>query len=335
MWNEAPPAVSVVLPVFNDEAFVASAILSVLAQTYADFELIIVDDGCTDRSMDICATFDDPRIVIVREAHRGLAGARNTGILHARGTYVALLDSSDMWAPEKLEVHVAHLESDENIGASTSAIMMIDTEGRPTGVVQRPKTGPITARDVYCGRVVLSASAPVFRWEMLIESALPEDASGRHRVFDERLRRSEDMECWTRLAVTSRFRFETIDRPLTQFRVIPGSMSADIIRQIDSWDAASELISHIAPEFIEECGAEGRACKLSQLARSCVQMRDRGLGLTLACEAVSHFPGLLWREPAKTLATLLACLAMRLLPQRKSARLLLVARSALAGGLAP
>jgi len=335
MWNEAPPAVSVVLPVFNDEAFVASAVLSVLAQTYTDFELIIVDDGCTDRSMDICATFDDPRIVIVHEAHRGLAGARNTGILHARGSYVALLDSSDMWAPEKLEVHVAHLESDENLGASTSAIMLIDTEGRPTGVVQRPKAGAITARDVFCGRVVLSASAPVFRWEMLIESALPEDASGRHRVFDERLRRSEDTECWTRLAVTSRFRFETIDRPLTRFRVIPGGVSADIIRQVDGWDTAAELISHIAPDFVAECGAEARASTLSQLARRCVQMRDRGFGLRLVCEAISHCPGLLWSEPARTAATLLACLAMRLLPRRKLARLPAVGRPALAGGLAP
>jgi glycosyltransferase involved in cell wall biosynthesis len=330
MLASAPPAVSVIMPVCNTEAFVAQAIRSVLAQSFVDFELIVVDDGSTDRSLAICESFADPRISIVRQTSRGMAGARNTGILHARGRYVALLDSDDIWAPEKLALHVAHLESDHDIGASTSGALLIDASGDPLGIRKRPKTGNITARDVFCGQVVVSASAPVFRWEMLIESALPEDAEGRHWVFDERLRRFEDVECWTRIAVTSRFRFETINQPLTYDRIVPGQ-ATDVVRQRESWDAACEKIAHIAPDFVADCGAEARARALRTLARRCLRMNDRGLGLSLVCEAVSHWPALLWREPARTGATLLACLAMRLLPQRKFARLLLAASPALSG----
>ena len=83
------PAISVVMPVYNVEAYVAEAIRSVLGQTMADFELIIVDDGGSDASMAICRGFADPRIRIIAQANRGLAGARNTGILAARARSIS------------------------------------------------------------------------------------------------------------------------------------------------------------------------------------------------------------------------------------------------------
>jgi glycosyltransferase involved in cell wall biosynthesis len=311
MLGTKAPAVSVVLPVYNAEAFVADAIGSVLAQTFTDFELILVDDGGTDRSMEICEAFTDPRIRIVRQTHRGLAGARNTGFLVADGMYVAFLDAEDMWAPNKLALHVAHLETSEDLGASTSGAMLIDADGNELGIYRRPKTGKVTARDVFCGRVVVNGSAPVFRWEMLVESALPEDSLGRHWVFDERLRRSEDVECWTRLAVTSRFRFEALDEKLTYERVGLGRVSGDLMRGIDGWDEACDKIEHIAPEFVALCGDEARALELRSMAIRCVQARDGARGLPLMYQAISHFPALLWREPVRTAATLAACLALR------------------------
>jgi glycosyltransferase involved in cell wall biosynthesis len=322
------------MPIQNDEDTVAAAISSVLVQTFQDFELILVDDGSTDRSMSICRSFADRRIVIVRQPHRGRAAARNTGILHARGNYVALLASHDMWAPDKLVTHIAHLETDPGLGASTSAVILMDEFGKSTGVTQTPKTGPVTAGDVFCGRVVVNGSAPVFRWEMLIESALPEDAAGRHRVFDESLRYGEELECWTRLAVTSRFRFEAIDRPLTYSRIAAENSTLGVGRQLDLWQEVSDRIAHIAPEFVEACGAEARATELRSLARSCVQTRDRALGLTLICEAVSICPAMLWREPLSTTLTFLACLVMRLLPHDNLAQLLLLATPPIPGGLA-
>jgi glycosyltransferase involved in cell wall biosynthesis len=328
MFSTTSPAVSVVMPVYNVEAYVADAIASVLAQTYRDFELVIVDDGGSDRSLFICRSFDDPRIRIVTQANRGLAGARNTGIAQARGRYIALLDSDDVWEPRKLEFHVAHLQSDPQLGVSYSVAELIDDSGRRLGIYQRPKLGEVSARDVFCGRAISNGSTPVFRREMLEEGALPNETAGRLWCFDEALRRSEDVECWTRLALTSRFRFEALPVVLTLYRVNSSGLSADVVRQLNSWDQVCAGLARIAPAFIAAHLREARGRELRYLARRCVQIRDRGLGLTLALEAISHWPSLLWEEPIKTLSTLAACAAMRIMPQQAFARLLTFASSA-------
>src|SRR4028119_483182 len=102
--------VSVIIPVYKVEKYVAATVQSVLQQTYKNFELLLIDDGSPDRSVEICQQFTDPRIKIISQTNRGLAGARNTGIRHAQGDYIALLDGDDMWLPNKLEKHIEHLE---------------------------------------------------------------------------------------------------------------------------------------------------------------------------------------------------------------------------------
>ena len=99
------PRVSVVIPVYGVEQFVEVCVRSVLEQSYEDFEVIIVNDKSPDRSLEICEAIKDPRIRIVTHLeNRGLAGARNTGIRHARGEYIAMLDSDDLWKKNKLNI---------------------------------------------------------------------------------------------------------------------------------------------------------------------------------------------------------------------------------------
>jgi glycosyltransferase involved in cell wall biosynthesis len=315
MSSEKPPTVSVVMPVYNVERFVAEAIRSVLDQSYEDFELIIVDDGGCDGSVDICRGFHDPRIRIISQLNGGLAAARNTGIASSQGRYIALLDSDDAWATDKLARHVEHLDANPQVGASYAGSELRDAAGNALGILQLPKLGRARAKDVFCGRAILNGSSPVFRRAMLEESALPSSAPGRLCIFDESLRRSEDVECWTRLALTSRFEFEGIAGALTYYRVSASGLSADVIKQLDSWDAVFARLAPIDPAFIAAHGKEARSRELRYLARRCVQMRDRGLGLSLAWEGLRHFPLLLLLEPAKTATTLLACLLMRLLPR--------------------
>jgi glycosyltransferase involved in cell wall biosynthesis len=332
MFEPIRPAVSVIMPVYNVEAFVGGAIRSVLSQSFRDFELIIVDDGGADGSLAICKSFDDPRIRIVTQRNRGLAGARNTGIAQARGSYIALLDSDDLWEPRKLAVHVAHLGSHPDVGASYGGSELIDGAGRRLGIYQRPRAGTGSAKHVFCGRTISNGSVPVFRREMLEEGALPGDRGGRTYYFDETLRRSEDVECWTRLALTGRFTFESVPDILTLYRVNSGGLSADVVRQLASWDEVRAKLERIDPAFIAAHGREARGRELRYLARRCVQIRDRGLGLTLALEALSHCPRLLFEEPVKTLSTLVACFAMRTLSNNAFAALLRFVRPVLAEG---
>src|SRR2546422_627426 len=110
------PLVSVVIPVYNGEQYLADAIQSVLDQTYPNFEAIVVDDGSTDGSAAVAKRVGEA-IRYVHQANGGVSKARNTGIAAARGTYLAFLDQDDLWLPDKLAAQVAYLDSHPEIGA--------------------------------------------------------------------------------------------------------------------------------------------------------------------------------------------------------------------------
>ena len=114
------PAASVVVPVYNTAATVAETLDSLFAQTLDNFEVIIVDDGSTDNSMEIVRGYDDPRCEIVSQKNRGLNGARNAGIRHSKAPYIAFLDADDLWRPQMLEKHVEHLDGHPKVGISFS-----------------------------------------------------------------------------------------------------------------------------------------------------------------------------------------------------------------------
>lgn len=107
--QEAKPLVSVIMPSYNAEKYIKEAIESVIAQTYKNWELFVIDDGSTDRTAEIARSYaeKDSRIILHRNSHNmGTAKTRNTGIKLANGEWIATLDSDDMWHPEKLEIQL-------------------------------------------------------------------------------------------------------------------------------------------------------------------------------------------------------------------------------------
>ncbi|WP_417608766.1 glycosyltransferase family 2 protein [Parasphingorhabdus sp.] len=309
------PSISVIMPVYNVEQYVPAAVDSVLAQTFTDFELIIVDDGGTDMSVEICASYDDPRIRIISQANRGLAGARNTGILEARGEYIALLDSDDSWDRDKLALHKIHLDNNPQVGVSYSGSRFIDADGTPLRQAQRPKLNNISAKDILTRNPIGNGSAPVIRKTALESIAfLHRDEPRRICFFDETFRQSEDIELWIRMALTGGFRFEGIGGLLTNYRVVSGGLSANIAAQYDSWNRMMKKVENNAPEFFAEVGDEARAYQLRYLARRAVQMGDGAFALALFKDAVSVSSRPLVKEPVKSAVTLLAAAAARYLP---------------------
>ncbi|MDL1981521.1 MAG: glycosyltransferase [Deltaproteobacteria bacterium] len=106
------PKVSIVIPTYNRAWLLRKAILSVLNQTYQDFEIIVVDDASNDNTIDVISALNDKRIKYIRhDVNKGEAGARNTGILNTNGQYIAFLDDDDEWLPKKLELQVNKLEN--------------------------------------------------------------------------------------------------------------------------------------------------------------------------------------------------------------------------------
>ena len=112
-----PRTITVVIPLYNKEAIIERAIASVLAQTHADLQLIIIDDGSTDRSPEIAAAVADPRITLVRQENAGPGAARNAGIRLAETDYVAFLDADDEWEPDHLATAFARLEANPGCAA--------------------------------------------------------------------------------------------------------------------------------------------------------------------------------------------------------------------------
>src|SRR5438132_1599837 len=116
MVGITPLCVSVVIPVYNGERYLADAIQSVRDQTYQNFEVIVVDDGSTDGSADVAQRFGEA-IRYVHQANGGVCKARNAGIAAARGAYIAFLDQDDLWLPDKLAAQVTYLDSHPEVGA--------------------------------------------------------------------------------------------------------------------------------------------------------------------------------------------------------------------------
>jgi glycosyltransferase involved in cell wall biosynthesis len=317
-----PPVVSVVMPVYNVEAYVAEAVQSVLSQSFPDFELIIVDDGSQDRSVALCRDFADPRVRIVSQANRGLAGARNTGIAHARGRFVALLDSDDRWHPAKLQLHVIHLNSAPWVDVSYSGSRMIDARGCPLRVAMRPKLRGISPADILLRNPVGNGSAGVIRRSALdrVGFAHPTEP-GRTCWFDESFRQSEDIEMWLRMALRHGCRFEGIEGLLVDYRIVGGGLSARIPQQFEAWRRAVEGMIDDAPAFMRRFLPQARAYQLRYLSRRAVQLGDGAFALALLRDAMRSAPMIALHEPAKTAQTLAGAMAVRYLPQAAMRRL--------------
>ncbi len=311
------PAISVVMPVYNAERFVAIAMKSVLGQTFCDIELLVIDDGSQDESVKICQGIADRRTRIIRQQNQGVSSARNTGITHARAGIIAFIDSDDVWAPEKLEHHISHLHRRYDVGISYCGAKLIDESGRSLGIYQCPVLYGVTPREVFCGQVIRNGSVPVIRRAVLDEMAWRTPARGdRFSYFDESFQQSEDVECWTRIALTSDWLFEGISGELASYRVNSRGISADVIRQLATWERVCAKVATYAPEFIAAHGQEARGRQLRYLARRACSNRDRKLALQLVLQALRTWPQMLRDEPIKTSVTVTACALLRMMPER-------------------
>jgi glycosyltransferase involved in cell wall biosynthesis len=207
--------VSAIIPTYNYARYVAAAVESVLAQNFKDLEIVVVDDGSTDDTIDTLRPFAE-RIRYIPQAHRGLAAARNAGIRSSRGQYLAFLDSDDLWLPDKVSMQVGRLDVEAAVGlVYTEATLFNDkspTEISHSFWSEHPsgKILPSLLR-----HNVVPSPTPMVRRELF-------DQVG---PFDERLNACEDWDMWIRIAQVSEFAY--VDRVLAKYRVHSANMSLD------------------------------------------------------------------------------------------------------------
>jgi GT2 family glycosyltransferase len=192
------PVFTVVMPAYNAAATIAPAIRSVLAQTRVDWELIVVDDGSTDDTVAQVTPFlSDPRIQLVPQENRGLSSARNTAIALARGRYISMLDSDDLWMPSYLDAMGRVLARDADVAfAHTDAWALDDATRRirrsSTMSPQRPPNPPPSEPREF---LALLLQRNFLYYGATIRRKVLEHVG----LYDERLRRAEDYELWLRI----------------------------------------------------------------------------------------------------------------------------------------
>lgn len=213
------PKISVVIPVYNGEQTIQETIDSVLAQTFADFELIIINDGSSDRTVEIVKENLDSRIKLYSYPNKGLSASRNRGMQRSQGDYISFIDADDLWTQDKLATQYHALQNTPTALVAYSGTSRIDEYSKvlyniPLANLRGNVYNYLLLRDI-----VGSGSNPLIQRQALLTIG----------GFDESLKAAEDWDMWIKLSA----KYEFIDVPLHQiwYRRSPQSMSSQIIRQ--------------------------------------------------------------------------------------------------------
>jgi len=184
------PRVTVILPVYNTERYVHQAIDSILAQTFENFEFIIIDDGSTDGSADIIAQYKDQRIRFIRKPrNEGLVSALNLGIELALGEYIARMDADDIALPERLEKQVAFLDSHPDVVVVGTKAWRID----PAGKIIESMISVTRWEDVH--RYLRSGANRLIHSSVMMRTEIVRKIGG----YREQFRHAEDIDLWLRI----------------------------------------------------------------------------------------------------------------------------------------
>lgn len=196
--NDSAPSFSVIIPLFNKEGTISRAIQSVLAQSIPDFELIVVNDGSTDNSLDAVLAIDDSRIAILEQENQGVSVARNRGVEVARSNYLAFLDADDEWLPDFLSVISNLTKSYPDAGAYATAyyVQNPDHDVELASLNFVPKTAAGGLIDSYY-RCIASGNNPVWSSAVCIPKSVFVDIG----CFPAGVRLYEDLYMWSSIAI--------------------------------------------------------------------------------------------------------------------------------------
>ncbi len=212
------PLISVIIPVYNGEKTIRETIESVLSQTFTDFELIVINDGSQDATLQIVERIQDARLKVFSYPNSGQATSRNRGIARACGEYISFIDADDLWTPDKLEAQLKALQDNPQAAVAYSWTKCIDESGQ----FSRRGSHISDRGDVYAKLLLIdfieNGSNPLIRAQALTEVG----------EFDKSMVPSEDRDLWLRLA--ARYHFVAVPSPQILYRQSANSESANILR---------------------------------------------------------------------------------------------------------
>lgn len=210
------PKVSVVLPARNAGRYLAGAISSTLNQTYSKLEVVVVDDGTTDGSIDAARGCSDARMKVVANAGKGLVDALNTGIAVARGDYIARMDADDLALPNRIESSVSALDQNKDVGLVATRAELIDANDNHIRMSPRL---PSDHRLILEGLLYKRRVPPIIHPSVMFRRGLAVEIGGYRAIAA-----AEDHDMWLRMLDRSKFLF--VDEILLKYRIHAGGVSA-------------------------------------------------------------------------------------------------------------
>ena len=281
--------VSVVVPAYNAERWLAATLAAAASQTLREIEILVVDDGSTDRTPEIVMEHArrDPRVRLIQRKNGGVGAARNSGILEARGKYVAPLDSDDLWYPEKLELQVACMEAGgEQMGFAYCWSEKIDVSGRLlTPCIPYEIAGRVY-RSLILRNFVGSGSVPLFRAKALETTGLYLDRVGQ--------RGEEGCEDWDLLLrLAEHYDIGVVPRSLIGYRQVPACMSLNARGMSVSYEVVMERAKARSPEIPRRVFRWSGGNFYSYLVSKCYLADDYPSCLRSILKAVTADPMLL------------------------------------------
>ena len=232
------PKVSVIIPAYNAMNYLPATMESLLNQTFDDFEVIVVNDGSFDDTEQWTSQITDPRVKVITQTNQGLAGARNTGIKHARGEFIAFLDADDLWETTKLEKQVQVLQENPEVGLVYTWVAYINDKGKSTGRIFKNHAEGNVWQKLTEHNIVECGSVAMVR-RCCFETV---------GVFDRNLRSFvEDLDMWLRIA--SHYPFKVVKEPLVYYRQHSTSASRN-------WEAMEKSVRMVIEKAFASAPAE-------------------------------------------------------------------------------
>ncbi|MBK9122946.1 MAG: glycosyltransferase [Chloroflexi bacterium] len=215
------PRISIVIPAYNARSTIADAVDSCLAQTFPDFEIIVVDDGSSDGTADLLAEryADEPRLRVIRQENAGVSAARNAGIAAARGEFIHFLDADDNLLPQKLEASLAIVDGDPTVGVVYGPGQPVEDDGRTPIPMTYPELPSGDVLKEWLAGVMANGTFGVTPSVMVRRSLF--DTVG---LFSPIPTPTEDWDMWIRLAAVTRF--GALKDVLVRYRRLDTGLSA-------------------------------------------------------------------------------------------------------------
>ena len=210
------PTISVIIPAYNAERTILETITSVQQQTFSDFEIIVINDGSTDRTLEILSTVKDPRLKIFSYSNGGVPVARNHGLEHATGDLIAFLDADDLWTPDKLELQLTTLQQHPEAGVAYSWIYNMDEKGESFSAGNPFLCAGNVYAQLLVENFIVNGSNCLIR-KQAVESV---------GEFDFSVPGADDWDYWLRLAL--HWPFVVVPKPQIFYRQSSGSVSSKV-----------------------------------------------------------------------------------------------------------